>query len=95
MPLPEEPDEGCVVALHWGYPRQEIWIHESGAWSCATRAGLSSWEDLVDEDSDLVRLVPANQDHYNAGWREGQFDLLRSLDATVRKLSEETYRHPQ
>lgn len=91
----EEPDDGAVVALHWGYPRQEIWVRESGSWSCAIHPGTVDWEYLVDEDDELVLLIPADQDRYNAGWRDGRFDLLRSLDTTIRELGEATYRHPK
>ncbi|WP_207126831.1 hypothetical protein [Actinocatenispora comari] len=84
-----------MIALHWGYPSQEIWVREAGSWSCAIHPSTVDWEYLVDQDDELVLLIPADQDRYDAGWRDGRFDLLRSLDRTLRQLSDATHQHPK
>jgi hypothetical protein len=44
------------------------------------------------ERGEVTLLVPEDRDRYEAGRREGRFEILRALDGAIRRLGDETYK---
>jgi hypothetical protein len=90
--LPEEPDFDCVVVTDWGYPNQQIWTRESAdAWNSSSSYGYLSWSELQ-EQGEITILTPSNLDAFEAGRKEGRFEVLRELDASLRKIGDATHK---
>ncbi|SIS03603.1 hypothetical protein [Micromonospora avicenniae] len=88
----EEPEFDCVVATEWGYSRQQLWTRLSpDAWISEGSPGYLSWEELL-ELGEVAILTPADQDAYQVGRRDGRFEVLREVDASLRKIGEATYK---
>ncbi|WP_435589510.1 hypothetical protein [Micromonospora chalcea] len=88
----EEPEFDCVVATQWGYSGQQLWTRASiDAWSSESAGGYLGWDELL-ELGEVTILVPANLDRYEAGRRDGRFEVLREVDASLRRIGEATYK---
>lgn len=88
----DEPEFDCVVATEWGYSGQQLWTRTShDAWTSESSREYLSWDKLLDM-GEVVVLTPANLDAHQVGRREGRFEVLREVDATLRRVSEATYK---
>jgi hypothetical protein len=85
--------EGSVVAEDWGQPTQRLW----------TLTSADNWEsdqsyrssDEMHEVGDLTLLGPVDRDAYEAGRREGRFEVLRDIDGALRRIGNDTYKIPR
>ncbi|MEV6377290.1 hypothetical protein [Micromonospora musae] len=88
----EEPEFDCVVATQWGCSGQQLWMRAStDAWTSESASGYLSWDELF-ELGEVTILTPVNLDRYEAGRREGRFEVLREVDASLRRIGEATYK---